>query len=143
MPEGNIGVMICADATARDGVLTRSMGYMGADIILAPSSWAVAPDRDIVNAPYGKMWRDAYGPVCKDFKLWIVGVSNVGPVVQGAWAGWTCIGSSIAMAPDGTQIVQGPYGEKAETILYLEVKPEPRPARGNEWHGYWGRVKKT
>jgi predicted amidohydrolase len=40
---GAIGVMICADATAQHNALARALGYMGADIILSPSAWAVPP----------------------------------------------------------------------------------------------------
>ena len=137
IPEGNIGVMICADATAREGVLAKSLGYMGADIILSPSAWAVRPDHDNIREPYGRTWTEAYGQVCRDFRLWIAGVSNVGPVTEGAWAGWNCIGSSIAVGPDGEQVVQSPYGADAEAVLYVQIQPEPRPARGNAWHGFW------
>jgi predicted amidohydrolase len=38
---GVFGVMICADAFASGQVISRSLGYMGADIIVSPSSWAV------------------------------------------------------------------------------------------------------
>jgi predicted amidohydrolase len=35
---GTLGLMICADGTSKDWVIQRSLGYMGADIILSPSS---------------------------------------------------------------------------------------------------------
>ncbi|HLN73123.1 MAG TPA: carbon-nitrogen hydrolase family protein, partial [Prolixibacteraceae bacterium] len=82
-PWGTFGLMICADATAKDHVLTRSLGYMGADIILSPSSWAVPPDHENEKDPYGKTWFDAYKPVAKEFGLWIASASNVGPVTEG------------------------------------------------------------
>src|SRR5262249_40062475 len=88
---GTVGVMICADATAQHNSLSRSLGYMGADLILSPAAWAVPPDHDNERTPYGDTWRSAYGPVARDFRLSIVGVSNVGPVTAGAWAGWNCI----------------------------------------------------
>ena len=40
---GTIGIHICADAFATEMILSRALGYMGADIILSPSSWAVPP----------------------------------------------------------------------------------------------------
>ncbi|MCF7929878.1 MAG: carbon-nitrogen hydrolase family protein, partial [Spirochaetales bacterium] len=43
---GKAGIIICADAFAEDRVLTRSLGYMGADFILSPSAWAVPADHD-------------------------------------------------------------------------------------------------
>jgi predicted amidohydrolase len=138
-PLGRIGLMICADATARGGVITRSLGYMGADFILSPTAWAVPPDHDNAKEPYGDIWRNAYGPVAKDHALYILGASNVGPVVAGPWSGWRCIGASIVMGPEG-QVLQGPYGEDAETILFADIALRPRPARGNEWYAYWGRT---
>ena len=44
------------------------------------------PDR-LVSAINGNLWRDNYGPVASDFRLWIAGVSNVGPITAGPWAG--------------------------------------------------------
>jgi predicted amidohydrolase len=35
---GTVGIMICADGRADQAALTRSLGYMGADIILSPSA---------------------------------------------------------------------------------------------------------
>lgn len=130
---GTIGVMICADAFAHAHTVTRSLGYMGADMILSPSSWAVPPDHDPVKQPYGNEWRQAYGPVAKDFSLPIVGVSNVGPVTGGPWQDWNCIGCSLAVGADGSELVQGPYGVGAETILYVELALTARPTRGNGW----------
>ena len=36
---GTVGVMICADANARDHVVSRSLCLMGADLILSPCAW--------------------------------------------------------------------------------------------------------
>jgi predicted amidohydrolase len=135
-PWGNFGLMICADATAKDHVLTRSLGYMGADVVLSPSSWAVPPDHDNSKDPYGKTWFDAYIPVAREFAMWIATASNVGPVTEGAWKNWKCIGCSMVIDPSGEKMVVGPYGEKAETILYQTIKPTPRPARGTGWYGF-------
>ena len=58
--------------------VSRSLGMMGAQIILSPCAWAVPADRDPVREPYGALWRDSYSPVAREFGLWIAGVSNVG-----------------------------------------------------------------
>ncbi|HAQ21465.1 MAG TPA: carbon-nitrogen hydrolase family protein [Prolixibacteraceae bacterium] len=135
-PWGTFGLMICADGTAKDHVLARSLGYMGADVILSPSSWAVPPDHDNLKDPYGKTWFDAYIPVASEFALWIVSASNVGPVTEGPWKNWKCIGCSMVIGPDGKEKLIGPYGEKAEKILYCTIKPTPRPARGTGWYNF-------
>lgn len=135
-PWGTFGLMICADATAKDHVLTRSLGYMGADVILSPSSWAVPPDHDNLKDPYGKTWLDAYMPVAREFSMWIASASNVGPVTEGPWKNWKCIGCSMIIGPDGTKKLLAPYGEKAEDILYYTIQPTPRPARGTGWYNF-------
>ena len=65
--------------------------------------------------------------------VWIAGVSSVGAVTAGPWAGRTCIGASLVFGPDGREVMQGPYGENAETIMYVDVTPVPRPCRGQDW----------
>lgn len=121
-PLGCFGVMICADAFARGQVVSRTLGLMGAEVILSPCAWAVPADYDNAQEPYGQLWRDNYGPVARDFRLWIAGVSNVGPIRSGAWAGHKCIGCSLLVGPDGEEVLQGPYGENAETILFTDLR---------------------
>ncbi len=130
---GTFGLMICADGFAKDRALTRSLCYMGADVILSPSSWAVPSDHNNTKNPYGATWRNAYIPVAKEFSVAIIGVSNVGDITDGPWKGWKCIGCSLAIDSAGEEILQGPYGADAESILYINIDPVQRPARGSEW----------
>jgi len=138
-PLGCLGLMICADAFARGQIVSRTLGLMGAQMILSPCAWAVPADHDNAREPYGKLWRDHYGPVARDFQLWIAGVSYVGPIRSGAWAGRKCIGCSLLVGPDGREVLQGPYGENAETICFAEIKLEPRRARGDDWEAVWSK----
>ena len=126
---GTFGLMICADAFAPGQNLSRSLGLMGADVILSPSSWAVPGGHDQGKEPYGKLWLDNYQPVARDFRLWIAGVSNVGWLTAGPWQGRKCIGCSLLIDARGKAVLAGPYGENAETILYHEVVTELRPVR--------------
>ena len=80
--------------------------------------------------PYGQLWLDNYCPVARDFGLWIAGVSNVGWINAGPWQGRQCIGCSLVIGPDGKQVLMGPFGVAAETILYVDVQPGRRPASG-------------
>ncbi|HXG47398.1 MAG TPA: carbon-nitrogen hydrolase family protein [Methylomirabilota bacterium] len=127
-PWGRVGVMICADAFIEGLVISRTLGAMGARLILSPCAWAVPAGHDNAREPYGQLWRDSYGPVARQFRLWIVGVSNVGPIAAGPWAGRRCIGCSLAVGPDGRPALQGPYGDAAESILYLDVTLPPASA---------------
>ncbi len=139
---GTLGLMICADGFARDLVLSRALGYMGADIILSPSAWAVPADHDNQKNPYGKTWRDVYTPVARQFSIWIAGVSNVGPITAGPWEGWSCIGCSLVIGPEGKEILMGPYGVGAEAILYINVSTTSRPGRGTGWEKHWQAANK-
>jgi predicted amidohydrolase len=136
-PLAVFGVMICADAFARGQVISRTLGLMGAEIILSPCAWAVPADHDNRREPYGKLWLDNYGPVARDFQLWIAGASNVGELTAGPWAGRHCIGCSLLVGPDGKQAVMGPYGSEAETILYAQITPSNRPTQGDGWESFW------
>lgn len=130
---GRIGVLICADAFAKGRVLSRSLGYMGADVILSPSAWAVPANHDNTESPYGGIWRHSYCPVAEEFSVWFLSVSSVGPMTAGPWQGRNCIGCSMTVDVSGKEILQGPYGVDADTILYVDVSPVPRPARGTQW----------
>jgi len=142
---GTLGLMICADGFARNEILSRSLGYMGADIILSPGAWALPadhkPDRNRSKEPGVDCWRKVYMPVAKDFLIYIVGVSNVGWITAGPWKGMKCIGCSLVIGPDGNEILQGPYGVDAEKILYVDINLTKRPARGCDWEKYWKNKK--
>jgi predicted amidohydrolase len=129
---GRIGIMICADAFVPNQVISRTLGLMGAQIILSPCAWAVPPDHDNESTPYGQLWLDNYIPVCRDFGLWIAGCSNVGPIQNGPWTGHHCIGSSLVIDPDGSTKINGPFGETAEEILFVEVELRPVMRSGSQ-----------
>jgi predicted amidohydrolase len=136
-PLGTIGMMICADAFARGQVVSRALGLMGAQILLSPCAWAVPAGHDNTREPYGRLWLESYGPVARDFRIWIAGASNVGWLRAGPWAGRKCIGCSLVVGPGGQQVLMGPYGEAAEDILYVQIEPVARPARGDGWEAFW------
>ncbi len=100
-PFGRIGLMICADGFAPGQAISRSLAMMGAEIILSPCAWAVLAGHDNEKTPYGQIWLDNYGPVCREFGITIVGCSNVGPITSGPWEGRKCIGNSMVIGGDG------------------------------------------
>jgi len=133
---GTLGLLICADANAKDYTISKSLCYMGADIILSPSAWAVPVDHDNSIKPYGWLWRRSYSEITSKFRVWFIGVSNVGKMEEGEWKGRSCIGCSLAFNDDGNEVVQGPYGASADTILYIDINRHNRPARGTGWNHY-------
>lgn len=134
---GTFGLMICADGLAHGRVLAQALCYMGADVILSPGAWAVDADHDNQVQPYGGVWRNAYIPVARNFQVWIAGASNVGWITDGPWKGRKCIGSSLVIDSSGEEVLQGPYGVDAEAILYVDIEPRERPARGCGWAELW------
>ncbi len=138
---GRIGVLICADASSKDYILPRSMGYLGAGLILLPSAWAVPPDFDNEKEPYGGMWEKAFKTVCREFNLNIAAVSNVGTIIDGPWENWDCIGNSMLMENGGEKLFVLPHGVNADTIVYQQINLVKRPGQGTTWHKYWNTLK--
>lgn len=132
-PIGTLGILVCADAVARGGLPLHGLALMGADVILSPCAWAVPPGHCNALDPYGTLWRDAYTAVAREHGCAVVGVSNVGRVTGGAWDGWGCIGCSLAVDTDGTELMQAPYGIEAEGVHVVDIHPGPRTARGSGW----------
>lgn len=131
---GCIGLNICADNLPgpHDGGLHigHTLAAMGAQIIVSPSAWAVPTDHDNRTAPYGGLWRAAYGQLAAAHGLPVVGVSHVGWVADGPWTGWPVIGASLAMAGDGQVAAQCDYGAHAEQlqVVQLALRPTRAPA---------------
>ena len=123
---GRLGLMICADGFAPGQSVSRTLGLMGANVILSPCAWAVPAEHDDVREPYGALWLDNYGAVARDFRLWIAGCSNVGWIDDGPWRGRKCIGCSLVVGPEGEPALRGPYGVEAEELLLVDVTPRPR-----------------
>jgi predicted amidohydrolase len=136
-PLGAFGLMICADGYTNGQFVSRTLGLMGADVILSPSAWAVPPQWDNAKTPYGADWRENYGAVARAFRLWIAGCSSVGLIHGGPWDGHSCIGCSLVVDPKGKPVCSGMFGRDAEELLTIEIKPQPRPARGAGWNSYW------
>jgi predicted amidohydrolase len=136
-PLATFGLMICADGAVRGQFVTRALGLMGADVVLSPSAWAVQAGYDNAKHPYGGMWRENYGMVARDFRMWIAGCSGVGRINGGPWKGHSCIGCSLVVDPRGEPVLVGPYGARSARLLTVEIAPEPRPARGAAWARLW------
>ncbi|HJZ55904.1 MAG TPA: carbon-nitrogen hydrolase family protein, partial [Gemmataceae bacterium] len=93
--------------------------------------------------PYGKLWLDSYTELARLYDVTVIGVSNVGWIAGGPWAGRKCIGCSLAVGPGGV-LARGPYGERAGAVVYVGVELRSSVARGTgfaaalEARGYRG-----
>ena len=115
-PWGKVGLLICADNFPETRALGDRLAALGGQMILSPCAWAVPSDHDNSKEPYGALWRDAYRVLSREHGLTIIGVSNVGVISGGPWAGRKCIGNSLAMGPEGLLLYTAPYGEAAEGL---------------------------
>jgi predicted amidohydrolase len=127
---GTIGLTICADNFPSSLAIGHVLARMGAQIILAPSAWAVDAAHDNTTQPYGTMWSAAYQELCRLYDVTVIGVSNVGWLTDGPWRGKKAIGCSLAVGPGGNILAQGPYGDAAETLILVDVEPRPVGAIG-------------
>ncbi len=136
-------LFICSGLIEREGNVVYNSAVIinpQGKVILSPSSWAVKPDYDNEKDPYGGLWRKAYKPVAKDFRIWVASSSNVGWMTDGPWKGWKGIGCSMVIGPNGQEVLNAPFGANADTLLYVDIKPESRPGQGTTWHQYWESV---
>ena len=130
---GTLGLSICADNFCSSLAIGHVLARMGAQLILSPSAWAVVANHDNTGERYGKRWRDSYRELARLYDVTVIGVSNVGPITGGPWAGRKCIGCSLAVGPGGAILVEGPYGEAAEALLCVGVSSRPPVARGTDF----------
>lgn len=118
---GRIGITICADNFPDSLELGRSLARMGSRLLLSPCAWAVDGDHDNMRTPYGSLWLNSYSELARSCGMTVVGVSNVGWLRAGPWAGRKCIGCSLAVSSSGAVLAQGPYGECGEAILVVDT----------------------
>jgi len=133
---GTIGVNICADNFSSSLAIGHVLARMGTHLIFSPCAWAVKADHDNTREPYGGEWRQSYTELCRLYGITMVGVSNVGWITEGPWKGMKVIGCSLAVGPEGQVLAQGPYGEKAESLITVTVQARPREVKGTGYSRY-------
>jgi len=130
---GTIGINICADNFLNSLAIGHVLARMGAHFIFSPSSWAVEPDHDNKEQPYGAEWEKSYAQLCRLYGITVIGVSNVGWITAGPWKGRKVIGCSLAMGPEGEILAKGPYGPDAETLVTVTVQARRRRVKGTQY----------
>ena len=126
---GTIGLAVCADNFGSSPAVAHVPARMGARLILSPSARAVVADHDNTGERSGQRWRAADAELARRDDVTVVGVSNVGPITRGPWAGRLCTGCSLAMGPARVVLGEGPYGENAEPVMCVDVAPRIPVAR--------------
>lgn len=127
---GKIGIAICADNLMDSDVIGHTLGRMGCQLLLSPSSWAVSEEFLKSGKKYGEEWETPYKILSETYTMPVIGVSNVGEIPFGAWEGWCCIGNSIATNSKGEVVRILPFGRQAETLEILDMELEKNELQG-------------
>jgi predicted amidohydrolase len=132
---GTVGLATCADNFGNSLAIGHVLARMGAQLILSPSAWAVDSGHDNDREPYGGLWLNSYAELARLYDVTVIGVSNVGRMTGGPWSGRKVIGCSLAVGPGGEVLARGPYGERAEALVDVDVRLRPPIGRGTEIAG--------
>mgnify|MGYP001397850437 FL=1 len=118
---GNIGLNICSDNYANSLEIGKTLGRMGAKIILSPSSWTVDYNITEESDPYGEKWIKPYHTLAQIFDLVVVSTTSVGYLVGGPFEGRKMVGCSVVVNKEGVQY-RGKFNEIAGDLGIQEIK---------------------
>jgi predicted amidohydrolase len=130
-PLGKIGLNICADNYTDAIDIGHSLARMGAQLILAPSSWTV--DFSITEAedPYKDKWIKPLSTLAKTHDLVIASATSVGYIVGGPYEGKKMVGCSLCINRQGI-MAQGAFNEFAGDLVVVEFDMPVRKLKGVE-----------
>ncbi len=128
---GKIGLNICADNYYDSLHLGHALARMGAQLILAPSSWTV--DYSITEAedPYQDKWIKPLSILADLYGIVIASATSVGYIVGGPYEGKKMVGCSLCVGKDGI-IAQGNMNEFAGELVIAEFDIPIRKEKGTE-----------
>jgi predicted amidohydrolase len=128
---GKIGLNICADNYLDSLHIGHALARMGAQLILAPSSWTV--DHNITEAddPYHKKWIKPLSTLAELYGLVIASATSVGYIVGGPYMGKKMVGCSLCVGRDGI-IAKGIFNEFAGELVIAEFELPVRKEKGTE-----------
>lgn len=119
-PWGKIGINICADNYRESVHIGKTLGAMGARIILSPSSWTVSHGISEIDDPYQDKWVTPLSYIASMYESLVISTTSVGYIVGGPYEGKKMIGCSLAVSDKGI-IAQGQFNEFAGEVIYLET----------------------
>lgn len=128
-PFGKIGVNICADNYIDGLAIGHTLGRMGAQILLSPSSWTVDFFYNEEHDPYGEKWIKPYSILAKLFNMVVIGTTSVGYIVGGPYEGKKMIGCSLAIGSQGI-LKQGSFNEFAGELITVDFEVPSRENQG-------------
>ncbi len=128
---GKIGLNICADNYFDSLHIGHTLARMGAQLILAPSSWTV--DFSITEAenPYRDKWVKPLSVLASLYNLVIASATSVGYIVGGPYEGKKMVGCSLCVGKQGI-IAQGMMNEFAGELVIADFDLPQREEKGTE-----------
>ena len=130
-PLGKIGVNICADNYLDGLPIGHTLARMGAEFILAPSSWTVDYSLTEESDPYQEKWVRPFSILARLYNVVVVATTSVGYIVGGPYEGKKSVGCSLAVDAQGVQ-AQGAFNEFAGQLVVANLARPHRPERGTE-----------
>lgn len=130
-PFGKIGLNICADNYLDAIDIGHTLARMGAQLILAPSSWTVEHSITEAEDPYHDKWIKPLSVIAKAHEIVIASATSVGYIVGGPYEGKKMVGCSLCMNPSGI-ITQGAFNEFAGDLAIAEFNMPSRKLKGTE-----------
>ena len=130
-PFGKIGLNVCADNYLDSIDIGHVLARMGAQLILAPSSWTVEHSITEAEDPYKDKWIKPLGIIAKAHRLVIASATSVGYIVGGPYEGKKMVGCSLCIGKDGI-IAQGMFNEFAGDLVVAEFDMPQRKEKGIE-----------
>lgn len=130
-PFGKIGLNVCADNYLDSIDVGHVLARMGAQLILAPSSWTVEHSITEAEDPYKDKWIKPLCIIAKAHGLVIASATSVGYIVGGPYEGKKMVGCSLCIGKDGI-IAQGMFNEFAGDLVVAEFDMPQRKEKGIE-----------
>ena len=128
---GKIGLNICADNYLDAIDIGHSLARMGAQLILAPSSWTVEHSITEAEDPYRDKWVKPLSVLAKAHGVVVASATSVGYIVGGPYEGKKMVGCSLCVGENGI-IAQGAFNEFAGDLAIAEFEMPLRKIKGTE-----------
>lgn len=129
-PWGKIGLNICADNYKESVHIGKTLGAMGARIILSPSSWTVDYAISEIDDPYHDKWITPLSYIAKMYEVLVVSTTSVGYIVGGPYEGKKMVGCSLAVSDNGI-LAQGQFNEFAGEVVFLDAEVPQQDKKGS------------
>ncbi len=132
---GKIGVNICADNYHDALSIGHTIGRMGAQILLSPSSWTVDYSITEENDPYSDKWEKPLSSLASLFNILVVSTTAVGYIVGGPYEGKKMVGCSIVADKTGI-LTKGQFNEFAGELIIVKSDVPQKSMKGTQISDY-------